>query len=1164
MTRTARFALPALLAAGVLMTASAAPIRIGIVEATDTYTSLTGLSAFLTAEGYTYTDFSAQYEAGTVPSLASIDCMIIGSFVTNDPQKKATYLAAATSLRGLVDGGGTVIVLCQADQDMKDEIWMEPPRSAHREDPDTDTAYPLEATHVLLTSPEVLLPANLTGWRIPSGSTAPRTSWEAFTSFAEGGVVLGANLTGTSQTLLEFGWGSSGRALFYAMALDKAYAGGNAVSHDAAVKLLRNALYYAQLVEDGMAPPLQLTPSGAYQFPIQGIVFMDNNRNGVQDGGEPGRANVGVSDGIDVVVTSATGAYYLPNAGKNPPFVYVSQPADVAKSATAFYHFPSGSDTAGTRFDFPLWPAGTPLPTTGVFFAQVTDVHTANTTDRALERAAFAEIYAMTPAADFVISTGDLLNSGNNDSEWQNYLPGVQDANVPFFNVVGNHDINGGGVPVGNYRIYFGPDYYSFDHGGIHFVVRNVVTPSAQQDAWLQQDLAALAGGQPIVFFQHYPPTAAELAQLDGWNVHSVYTGHWHSEKSVVSATTTSVNSPTGVMGGIDCSPAGFQLVWLGTDGSFAKEWRYGRVSQSMTIVWPPPGGLCNQHDFPICVNLYDAAVRVEAATWWVENFGNTIASGSLVEESPWSWTGRFQTAGNYLGSSILHVSCRDVLGRIWTRNQTFNLDVKIPATPQTSGDWPMFMGGPTHEGSTTVSLSTPMRLAWSANTEGDMDYSSPILAEGKLFVALKSRHSWARNGLIALDPASGQILWRRETAQAINHTPAYSNGILCIPEVGGRVYGIAASDGHIVWQQDLLDNLGRYNFCAPCAEGGYFYVGTLRYLARLSVLTGAVGWAGAVPGGGGSDWISSYGSPAVSGNTLAFGGMWASGNDMFLLNKNTEAAIWSHPADNGMHSSPTIVGNRLLFSGIISKLYCYDINTQASLWSQPIGTMWTATTPAVKGNVVVAGSGDGIMKGLNLTTGAVMWTHTSATSVFQISPYRRDWRGLLSSPTIAGDKVYFGSSDGWFYCLNLQTGNELWKLQLGVPVLSTPLVSGNALFFGSYDGRVYAFTEESAGIPQETPTPTHTGTPTDTGTPTPTLTPTGTPTNTPTFTHTPPPSDVNRDLWVNSKDLLELARYWMQPANLVPVNLQVDWDRDGLVDQADILFFVESWPHRH
>ncbi len=1049
-------ALLALATCAILSSVSAAAVRIGIVETRDNYTRTLGLGAFLGSEGLTHTDLSEPFESGRPPALASIDCLIVGSFVTNDAEKKATYIGAATALRDFVAGGGTVIVLCQADQDMREENWMPAPRTIRRDDPDCATVYPLQSAHALLNTPEKLRPEDLTGWTIATRSDI--TGFEAFTTFTQGAVVLGGNTAGTMQTLLEMEWGK-GRALFYAMALDKATSAGNDAAKSGATKLLRNALHYAQWVEDGQAPPVHITPSGAYTHAIAGTVYMDNNRNSKRDAGEPGRAGVGVSDGVDVVLTDPSGQYRLPNAGQNAPFVYVTQPSDAAKSATAFYQFPTAADTQSTRFDFPLWPADAETSRSRAYFAQVTDVHTGNATDCALEREAFQEIYRMTPPVDFVVSTGDLLNNGSNISEWENYLPAVKEANVPFFNVIGNHDINGGGNPVRNYRVYFGPDYYSFDQGGVHFVVRNSITPSAQQDAWLQKDLAALAGKQPVVFFQHYPPTAEELAQLDQWNVHSIYTGHWHSEKAVKSATTASFNSPTAVMGGIDCSPAGFQLITLGRDGSLAKEWRYGRVSRKMVVVSPPPDGRVNAREFPIVANLYDTTARIVDASWWVEASGKAIARGPLTQESAWSWTGRFSAPGNRPAQAQMHVGVRDNLNRVWTTAQSFQMDTQSPATPQTSGDWPMFMGGPTHEGAAKSSLAVPLRLAWSVCTEGDLDYSSPILAEGKLFMALKARHTSTRNGLVAIDPASGKILWRCAAEQAINHTPAYHAGMICIAEVGGRVYGVNARSGSIVWKHDLLDNLGRYNYCAPCADGDAFYVGTLKCLACLDAKTGNVRWEGPVPGAGDTDWLGSYGSPAVWGGRVALGGMVGRRDNLYVMNEDTGEAKWSHPADSGMHGSPAISGGKVLFSGRSSRLYCYDLNHETQPWNASLGTGWSGTTPAIKDETVVAGSGDGIMKGLHLSTGEELWSHTSDTSVLQISPYRRDWRGLLSSPTIAGDQVYFGSSDGYLYCLDLATGKERWKYRIGVPILSTPLVSGNALFVGAYDGRLYAFT---------------------------------------------------------------------------------------------------------
>jgi eukaryotic-like serine/threonine-protein kinase len=200
----------------------------------------------------------------------------------------------------------------------------------------------------------------------------------------------------------------------------------------------------------------------------------------------------------------------------------------------------------------------------------------------------------------------------------------------------------------------------------------------------------------------------------------------------------------------------------------------------------------------------------------------------------------------------------------------------------------------------------------------------------------------------------------------------------------------------------------------------------------------------------------------------------------MTVINTETGSKVWGHNADDGMLASPTIAGDRIYFTSMKSILYAQQLSDGKDIWSRELGqgdtetnelgvstdgnAKWSATTPAVKLNkkntgIVVAGSGDGHLSGVNLADGKVLWTHRSDSTVFKVSPYRRDYRSLLSSPTIAHDKVFFGSSDGNLYCLDLTSGKQLWSFNVGVPVMSTPLVSGNVVYVAAYDGRLYAFT---------------------------------------------------------------------------------------------------------
>jgi 3',5'-cyclic AMP phosphodiesterase CpdA len=71
------------------------------------------------------------------------------------------------------------------------------------------------------------------------------------------------------------------------------------------------------------------------------------------------------------------------------------------------------------------------------------------------------------------------------------------------------------------YRHYFGPDYYSFNYGGVHFVGLNSVDFDDQwyyghvdslQLAWLEQDLSYVPASTPVVTFNHIPFfTAVEM-----------------------------------------------------------------------------------------------------------------------------------------------------------------------------------------------------------------------------------------------------------------------------------------------------------------------------------------------------------------------------------------------------------------------------------------------------------------------------------------------------------------------------------------------------------------------------------------------------------------------------------------------------------------------------
>jgi 3',5'-cyclic AMP phosphodiesterase CpdA len=160
--------------------------------------------------------------------------------------------------------------------------------------------------------------------------------------------------------------------------------------------------------------------------------------------------------------------------------------------------------------------AGTPL------FVQISDSHIGFSKDANPDVAGtltqtIAKVNALPRAPAFVLHTGDIthLSKAAEFDHAAQLLSGLKVTEL--HTTPGEHDVTDG---VGTeYFARFGAasknkGYYSFDHGGVHFVgLVNVMqfkpgglaSLGAEQVAWLKDDLAGRSASQPLVLFAHMP-----------------------------------------------------------------------------------------------------------------------------------------------------------------------------------------------------------------------------------------------------------------------------------------------------------------------------------------------------------------------------------------------------------------------------------------------------------------------------------------------------------------------------------------------------------------------------------------------------------------------------------------------------------------------------------
>jgi len=156
----------------------------------------------------------------------------------------------------------------------------------------------------------------------------------------------------------------------------------------------------------------------------------------------------------------------------------------------------------------------------GLRFVQISDSHIgfdkpANTDVAATLRAAVAKIKAG-PESAFMLHTGDLTHLSR-ESEFDTLQQILGESSLPVFYVPGEHDVLGDDGALYLQRFGKGTQgagWYSFDHGGVHFVgLVNVFNLKAgglgalgrDQLEWLEKDVKRFKSSTPIVVFAHIP-----------------------------------------------------------------------------------------------------------------------------------------------------------------------------------------------------------------------------------------------------------------------------------------------------------------------------------------------------------------------------------------------------------------------------------------------------------------------------------------------------------------------------------------------------------------------------------------------------------------------------------------------------------------------------------
>lgn len=218
----------------------------------------------------------------------------------------------------------------------------------------------------------------------------------------------------------------------------------------------------------------------------KGYVYEDLNGNGKKDRREPGIAGVAVTNGVDVVQTDHKGSYAL-SVGKDA-IISVIKPSGYAintnedQLAQFFYiHKPDGSPDTEFKGVAPTGPLPRQL-NFGLTATDDTDEFTSlifgdpqpyNLQEVDYFARGIVSELQNTENVAFGLSLGDLV--GDDLSLFNPYIAAVKQIGIPWFNVLGNHDLNFDAkedhLSDETFEAHFGPSNYAFNYGKVHFIV---------------------------------------------------------------------------------------------------------------------------------------------------------------------------------------------------------------------------------------------------------------------------------------------------------------------------------------------------------------------------------------------------------------------------------------------------------------------------------------------------------------------------------------------------------------------------------------------------------------------------------------------------------------------------------------------------------------------
>jgi outer membrane protein assembly factor BamB len=143
------------------------------------------------------------------------------------------------------------------------------------------------------------------------------------------------------------------------------------------------------------------------------------------------------------------------------------------------------------------------------------------------------------------------------------------------------------------------------------------------------------------------------------------------------------------------------------------------------------------------------------------------------------------------------------------------------------------------------------------------------------------------------------------------------------------------------------------------------------------------------------------------------------------------------------------LVGNGVVAVASNTVYRGFNATTGKLMWETNIEGIFGYSGVYYDGKVIHGSESGGVVECFNITDGKLLWTYNSGK-----------WMAFWAcAPAAAYGRIYYINDDQYMYCLDANTGKELWEYPMVLGYQSWPIVA---------DGKVYTTTKISGSIERE------------------------------------------------------------------------------------------------